>query len=73
MEEHAAENNLVFLPTGKSHQSSGQVLFRVSKNVDGKSGITVYLHDDIVWVQESTGQYSPIGLQEMVERAQRLS
>ena len=70
VEEHAAENNLVFLPTGKSHQQTGQVLFRVSTNVDGKSGITVYLKDDIVWVQEA-GQFSPIGFGEMVSRAQR--
>lgn len=68
VEEVAAENNLIFLPTGKSHKS-GQVLFRLSTNVDGKSGITVYLQEDIVWVQEGS-DFSPIGLQEMVTRAQ---
>lgn len=69
VEDFAAENNLIFLPTGKSHATTGQLLFRVSRDIDGKAGITVYLHDDIVWVQGAGDSWSPIGLQDMVKRA----
>lgn len=67
VEEVAAASNLVFLATGKAH-ARGYALFRVSQTVDGKSGVTVYLDDDVVWLQEGTG-WKPVGVEEMVRRA----
>ncbi|GAA6003180.1 mRNA splicing protein SPP382 [Rhodotorula paludigena] len=68
VEEIAAGANLVFLPTGKV-APQGQTTFRVSRNIDGKGGVTVYLEDDVVWVLEKGGEYSPVGVEEMVSRA----
>lgn len=70
VEEMAAENNLIFMAAGRSHDQSGQALYRVSTNINGKNGITVYLHDDIVWAQEGQG-WAPIGVQEMIDRAKK--
>ncbi len=67
VEEVAAAANLVFLATGKS-DSKGHQLFRVSKGVDGKSGVTVYLDDDVVWLQEGA-EWTPVGVEEMCSRA----
>lgn len=57
----------MFLATGKSDER-GHALFRVSQTIDGKSGVTVYLEDDVVWVLEK-GEYKPVGVEEMVRRA----
>lgn len=68
VEEVSAAANLVFLPTGKV-APAGQATFRVSRGVDGKGGVTVYLEDDVVWVLEKAGEYAPVSVEEMVRRA----
>lgn len=68
VEELAAAANLVFLPTGKV-TPQGQATFRVSRGVDGKGGVTVYLEDDVVWLLEKGGEYSPVSVEDMVKRA----
>ena len=67
VEEVAAASNLVFLATGKAHEK-GHALFRVSQTVDGKIGVTVYLDDDVVWLQEGQA-WKPVGVEDMVRRA----
>jgi tuftelin-interacting protein 11 len=67
VEEIAAESNLMLLATGKAHEK-GYALFRVSQTVDGKSGVTVYLNDDVVWLLDK-GEYKPVSVEEMVKRA----
>ena len=69
VEEFAARSNLVFLATGKAHEK-GYPLFRVSASVDGKSGLTVYLDGDVVWVSEK-GEWHPVSVEEMVAKALR--
>ena len=75
VEEMAADNNLLFIPTGKSHELSGMPTFRVSSSIDGKLGVTVYLQGDVVYAQTSAGHgkesWKPISVQDMVERAQK--
>lgn len=68
VEEIVSAANLVFLPTGKV-APQGQALFRVSKGIEGKGGVTVYLEDDVVWIAEKGGEYSPISVDEMIKRA----
>ena len=65
----AAASNLVFLATGKADER-GHALFRVSQNVDGKSGVTVYLEDDVVYLLEG-GEWRPVSVEEMVRKAIR--
>jgi len=69
VEEMAADNNLVFMPTGRSHEKSGMPLYRVSSSIDGRSGVTVYLQGDVVYLVDGTDASKPISVQSMVERA----
>ncbi|KAI5479686.1 tuftelin-interacting protein 11 [Pseudohyphozyma bogoriensis] len=69
VEEVAAAANLVFLNTGKTDEK-GHALFRISKGIDGKSGVTIYLDDDVVWLSEGGG-WKPVGVEDMIQRAQK--
>jgi tuftelin-interacting protein 11 len=75
VEEFVAERNLLFVPMGKVHEKSRQPLFRVSQNIDGRGGVTVYISDEAVWAAPQGGSeedaFRPIGLEEMVLRASR--
>lgn len=68
VEEMAAAANLVFLPTGKV-APQGQPLFRVSRTIEGKNGVTVYLEDDVVWIADKSGDFNPVSVEDMVKRA----
>jgi len=68
VEEEAAKENLILLPTGRSLESTGAPLFKVSKNVDGKNGVTVYMEDDVVYVQEG-GEWEPMMVEDMLAKA----
>lgn len=70
VEDFAAQHNLLFIPTGKTHERSRMPLYKVSPNVDGKGGITAYILDDAVWTADGGGEdYRAIGLEDMVLRA----
>jgi tuftelin-interacting protein 11 len=74
VEEFAASNNLLFMPTGRAHEKSRMPLFRVTPNTDGKGGILVYILDDAVWASESGAgraeeDFRAIPLDQMVARA----
>ncbi|TFK51844.1 TFP11-domain-containing protein [Heliocybe sulcata] len=69
VEEYAASHNLLFIPTGKAHETSRMPLFRVSQRADGKGGLLVYILDDAVWAPEPDGEFRAISLESMVARA----
>ena len=70
VEEYAASHNLLFIPSGKTHERSRLPLYKISQNVEGKGGILVYLQDEAVWAAAGEGEdYRAIGLDEMVLRA----
>lgn len=75
VEEYAASHNLLFIPTGKAHERSRMPLFRVSRGVDGKKGLLVYILDDAVWapqpdvVHPEAEEFRAISLEDMVLRA----
>lgn len=68
VEEEAAKENLILLPTGRSLETTGAPLFRVSQNVDGKNGVTIYLEDDVVYVQEGA-EWEPMMVEDMLAKA----
>ncbi|KAJ9104009.1 hypothetical protein QFC19_004143 [Naganishia cerealis] len=70
-EQHAVDHNLLFIPTGKSHSATGKQLFKVSKNLDGRGGITVYVGDDAVYAMGEDGSFRPILLDDMVKMASK--
>lgn len=70
VDDYASSHNLMFFPAGKVDEKSGHALFRVSKSVDGKGGLLVYISDDAVWATDGD-QYRAIPLEEMVLRASK--
>jgi len=68
VDDYASSHNLIFFPAGKVDEKTGHALFRVSKNVDGKGGLLVFIADDAVWAMDGD-QYRAISLEEMVLRA----
>jgi tuftelin-interacting protein 11 len=68
-EEFAAQNDLIFLPLGKSDSKTGKPLFKVSKGVDGRRGVTVYVGESAVFAQAEDGEFRAISLDSMVKRA----
>ncbi|KAG9312995.1 GC-rich sequence DNA-binding factor-like protein-domain-containing protein [Chiua virens] len=69
VEEYAAEHNLLFMPTGRAHDTSRMPLYRVS-GPSGKGGVLVYVQDDAVWAPEGD-EYRAVSLEEMVLRANK--
>lgn len=70
VDDYASNHNLMFFPAGKVDEKTGHALFRVSKSVDGKGGLLVYIADDAVWATDGD-QYRAISLEEMVLRASK--
>ena len=68
-EEIASQNDLIFLPLGRSHDRTGKPLFKVCKSVDGRGGITVYVAEDAVFAQTEDGSFKAVSLDDMVKRA----
>ncbi|KAG8873502.1 hypothetical protein FRB97_006713 [Tulasnella sp. 331] len=71
VEEYAGQHNLLFIPTGKTHERSRLPTYKVSAHVDGKGGLAVYVQDEAVWAAPEGGgdEWRAIGLEEMVLRA----
>ena len=75
VEDFAASNDLLFIPTGRAHERSRMPLFRISPAADGKGGLLIYILDDAVWASVGTGvggegeEYKAITLDDMVSRA----
>lgn len=70
VEDYVAAHNLLFMPAGKVHNASRMPLFRVSRTVDGKGGLLVYLLDDAVWATDGD-DYRAITLEDMVLKANK--
>lgn len=68
-EDFAAQHDLIFLPLGRSDAKTGKPLFKVSKGVDGRKGVTVYVGESAVFVQGEEGEYRATSLDDMVKRA----
>ena len=68
-EDFAAQHDLLFLPAGRSHDKTGKPLFKVTKNVDGRGGATVYVGDSAVYVQVEDGAFKAVSVQDMVQKA----
>lgn len=73
VEEYAGQHNLLFIPSGKTHEKSRLPLYKVSPSVDGRGGLMVYVQDEAVWAARESGgeEWRAIGLEEMVIRASK--
>lgn len=68
-EDYAAQHDLIFMPLGRSDAKTGKPLFKVSKGVDGRKGVTVYVGESAVFVQGDGGEFRATTLDDMVKRA----
>ncbi|CAG8655416.1 10587_t:CDS:10 [Acaulospora morrowiae] len=65
VEEFAQENNLLFLPTNKTHKASGKPIYRMGGTPEGTGGITLYLQDDVMFVKNEQ-DWLPMGFDEIL-------
>ncbi|WVQ75429.1 hypothetical protein IAR50_005054 [Cryptococcus sp. DSM 104548] len=70
-EDYAVQNDLIFMPVGRSHDKTGKPLFKVCKGVDGRGGVTVYVGENAVFAHMEDGEYRAVSLEDMVKRASR--
>ncbi|ODN74686.1 hypothetical protein L202_07017 [Cryptococcus amylolentus CBS 6039] len=70
-EDYAVQNDLIFMPIGRSHDKTGKPLFKVCKGVDGRGGVTVYIGENAVFAHMEDGEYRAVSLDDMVKRASR--
>ncbi len=68
VEEFVASHDLLLVPTGKVEEKSRMPLYRVSKNVEGRGGLLVYILDDAVWTSNGE-EYRAIPPDDVIERA----
>ncbi|KAI8805816.1 GC-rich sequence DNA-binding factor-like protein-domain-containing protein [Cladochytrium replicatum] len=78
LESSAAENNLSFLPTHRTHPVSGKPLFKIGGTgglVGGATGggLQVYIDQSVVFVQISKGKWEPKSVRDTIEMAAALS
>lgn len=67
-EDYISSNDLIMVPLGKSHPTTGKPLFRVGTSIEGKGGVTIYVGEDAVFVQQEEG-FRAVTLEELVKRA----
>lgn len=68
-EDYISSNDLLMVPLGKSHSTTGKPLFRVGKSIDGKGGVTIYVGEDAVFAQAENGDFRAVALDDVVRRA----
>lgn len=68
-EDYISSKDLLMVPLGKSHPSTGKPLLRVGKSIDGKGGVTVYVGEDAVFAQGDDGVFRAVALDDIVLRA----
>lgn len=85
VESRAAAQDLLIIPLHQSHPRTGLPLFKVTSATSSKGGITFYIKDDIIWMQErqssarieqqedsnssSSKEWKPVGVEELLRRA----
>lgn len=68
-EDFISSKDLLMVPLGKSHSTTGKPLFRVGKSIDGKGGVTIYVGEDAVFAQGDNGHFHAVALDDVVRRA----
>lgn len=68
-EDFISSSDLLMVPLGKSHSTTGKPLFRVGKSIDGKGGVTIYVSEDAVFAQGDDGGFHAVTLDDVVQRA----
>lgn len=67
--DYISSKDLLMVPLGKSHATTGKPLFRVGKTVDGKRGVTIYVEEDAVFAETEAGVFRASTIEDVVKRA----
>lgn len=67
VEEYCVEHDLFLVPLRRAHEKLGHALYKISKNATGSGGLSVYIDDDVLWIQMSDS-YEPIALDDLAEK-----
>lgn len=73
VEESMMEADLIMQSLNRKEMRSGMPLYRVSRHLDGKGGVTLYLEEDVIFVEKrgenATTTYEPVSLRDLVKLA----
>lgn len=74
VEDAAAAADLLVMPLNRTELKSGTALYRISRNIDGKGGITFYIEEDVVFAEcrgnsSAKVTYEPLSIEELLHRA----
>jgi tuftelin-interacting protein 11 len=71
VEESMMEADLIMQSLNRKEMRSGMPLYRVSRHLDGKGGVTLYLEEDVVFVEKkgenATTTYEPVSIKDLVK------
>lgn len=68
-EQFITDHDLLMLPLGRSHPTTGRPLLRIGKTIEGKGGIVVYFGEDAVFAEVEKGVFRALSLDDVVSRA----
>ncbi|UZJ57074.1 hypothetical protein CBS101457_006394 [Exobasidium rhododendri] len=75
VEEAMMEADLIMQSLAQKERRSGMPLYRVSRHLDGKGGVTIYLEEDVVFAErrgeDSAATYEPVSITELVKEVAR--
>ncbi|WFD42959.1 hypothetical protein MPSI1_001610 [Malassezia psittaci] len=69
VEDAAREKDLFVLGQNQLEPITGLPLLRVASHIDGKHGVSFYLDDDVVFAATDHGDYEPISVIALLDRA----
>ncbi|PWN32354.1 uncharacterized protein FA14DRAFT_87595 [Meira miltonrushii] len=69
VEESAAEADLIVQSLNKTDMRSGMPLYRTSRAIDGKAGLTFYLEDDVIFLERKSerSQFDPVSVEDLIK------
>jgi len=71
VEEAMMEADLIMQSLNRKEIKSGMPLYRISRNLDGKGGVTLYLDEDVIFIErreEGVTTYDPVSIKDLVKQ-----
>lgn len=72
VERTASEHDLLFAPANRVHPVTGKALFRLApaaKAASGVGGLVGYIDEGVIFVEDGSGGWSPVGVEEAMQLA----
>lgn len=69
VEEFCNSKDLLVMPLRRAHEGTGEPLWRITESAAGTGGVVCYFKGDVVWARGKGGEWAPVGVEELAERA----